>query len=159
LKLHNPFKKYNIKKAIKQNLWSGKYFYDDITKKEIITGDSNVMPFWTGVFTDKKMFKNCVDSIKKAGLDKPIPLKYSTGKKLKMNIVSKFVSNYEHDAIWMHMGLLYAQLVKGYKPKYKKLIEKHSNFLEVFNPDGTPFRSKFYYADESMLWSANYLTL
>ena len=39
------------------------------------------------------------------------------------------------------------------------VIEKYKNFLEVFNPDGSPFRSWFYYADEGMLWCANYLTL
>ena len=48
---------------------------------------------------------------------------------------------------------------KDYKKKYKELIEKHHNFLELLNSDESPFKSKFYYSDESMLWAANYLTL
>jgi len=31
--------------------------------------------------------------------------------------------------------------------------------LEVFDSQGNPFRTKFYLADESMLWAANYLYL
>ena len=65
------------------------------------------------------------------------------------------------------MGPLYIKLLNTIDEKqakkhintYTKLIEKHKNFLEVFNPDGTPFKSPFYYSDESMLWAANYLTL
>jgi hypothetical protein len=67
----------------------------------------------------------------------------------------------------MHAGLMYIKIVKEidsekakeYVNEYTKLIEKYGNFLEVFNSDGTPFRSRFYYADEGMLWCANYLTL
>ena len=67
----------------------------------------------------------------------------------------------------MHLGLMYIKVVnsidkplaKKYIDQYTKLIEKYKNFLEVFNPDGSPFRSWFYYADEGMLWCANYLTL
>jgi len=39
------------------------------------------------------------------------------------------------------------------------LIETNRNFLELFDNKGKPFKSKFYHADESMLWAANYLTL
>ena len=48
---------------------------------------------------------------------------------------------------------------KEYIEKYSELIEKNGNYLEVFDPDGTPFKSAFYYADEGMLWAANYLAL
>lgn len=169
LKLNNPFKKYDIKKAIKEHLWSGKYFYDDISKHNAVTGDSNVFPFWTDVFNDKKMLKSCINKIRKAGLDKPFPLKYSSVrfKEHKFNIVSKFVGGYEHDSIWMHMGLLYISLVKKvdknlaekYLNDYTFIIKKHKNFLEVFDKQGKPFKSPFYFADEGMIWAANYVKL
>jgi hypothetical protein len=167
LKLNNPFKKYNLKKIIKKNFWTGNYFLDDLSGNKYIAGDANVFPFWTGIFNDKKMLKSCIKEIRKEGLDKPFPLKYTKKNVSKKNFVSFLVPNYESNTIWMHMGLLYVQLVKKIDKKlfnkyfrtYTKLIKKHKNFLEVFNLNGTPYQSPFYYCDESMLWAANYLAL
>ena len=65
------------------------------------------------------------------------------------------------------MGLLYVQMMKkvdikkynSYLKSYTKLLVEHKNFLEVYNPDGTPFRTSFYYSDEGMSWCVNYLTM
>ena len=169
LKMYNPLKKYDFKKRIKHMFWNGNFFVNDMQgDKEEITGDSNVFPFWSGVFTDKNMLKKAIKSIQKAKLDKPFPLKYSVKKKgHKFNFVEKFVPDYETNTCWMHMGPLYIQIVKKinkkkaheYKVEYKKIIEKYKSFLELFTSDGKPFKSKFYYADESMLWAANYLAM
>ncbi|MBR9691351.1 hypothetical protein GOV06_01060 [Candidatus Woesearchaeota archaeon] len=170
LKLYNPLKKYDFKKIIKHMFWTGNYFTDDLRgNKEIVTGDSNIIPFWTGVFTDKAMLKKAVEQIQLNNLDEPFPLKYTDKKHKhhKMLFIEKFVPNYEGNAVWMHMGGLYVQLVKQidpkkaveYKRKYKEIIEKYHNFLEVFDSNGKPFKSRFYYADEGMLWASNYLTL
>ena len=51
------------------------------------------------------------------------------------------------------------ELAEEYKQKYKANIEKHKNFLEVFDAKGKPFSTPFYYCDRGMLWAANYLTL
>ncbi len=169
LKFYNPFKNYDIKNKIKNRLWSGEFFFDDINRKKIITGDSNIFPFWTGVFNDKKMMMKSINSIKKVKLDSPFPLKYSTSrfKEHKMYFVELFVLDYERDSLWMHMGPLYVSLVKNidkdlfkkYVKSYTNIIEKNKNFLEVFDSRGNPFKSIFYYSDESMLWAANYLSL
>mgnify|MGYP006414757199 FL=1 len=76
-------------------------------------------------------------------------------------------SNYEGNAIWMQWGLLYLEVVKMVDKKllnkylqiYSNLIEKHGNYLEVFNPDGSIYSSPIYYCDESMIWCAGYLGL
>jgi hypothetical protein len=168
LKLHNPLKKYDYKKIIRHMFWNGEYFVDDLKgNKEIIAGDANVFPFWTEVFDDKEMLKLCIEKIQSSGLDKPFPLKYTKDIPKNFNFISWFVPNYEGNCIWMHIGLMYIKIVreidsekaKEYINEYTKLIEKYGNFLEVFNSDGTPFRSRFYYADEGMLWCSNYLTL
>lgn len=158
-----------IKWKIKEYLWNGEYFYDDMRKQEAVTGDSNIFPFFLGVFDDKKMLKSCIKSIRRVGLDQPFPLKYSHNnhKEHDMNLASWFTQSYEKDSIWMHMGPLYVSLVKKvdkklakkYKDIYTQLIEKHQNYLEIFNAQGEPFKTAFYYSDEGMLWAANYLTL
>jgi hypothetical protein len=169
LKLENPLKSYNFKKLIKDNLWTGSYFLDDLSGLEYVTGDSNVFPFWTGVFDSKKMLKLAINSVQERKLDEPFPLKYSE-EKLKEHdliLIEVFSSNYERDAVWTHMGPLFIELVKRidknkakeYLKKYTEVIEKYKNYLEVFNPDGSPYKSPFYYADEGMLWAAMYLDM
>lgn len=166
LNLNNPFKRYDYKHLILDNFWTGNYFKDDLSGKDYIAADANVIPFWLEIFDNKFMLKKAVELIISEGLDKPFPVKYAKAKTTR-NFVDYFVSNYEGDAIWMHMGPMYIKIVKqidsklaqNYVDKYTPLIEEHHNFLEVFNPDGTPFRSPFYYSDEGMIWSANYLAL
>lgn len=169
IEFHNPFKKYDIKKAIKENLWNGKYFFDDLNKYPIVTGENNLFPYWTGVFQNKEMLKSSIQSIQEAELDKPFPLKYSSDKfkGLKKNLTKLFVPNYQSNSIKMHMGALYIQMLKkidfekanAHIAAYKNLIEQYKTYLEGFYPDGTPFRTFFYYSDEGNLWCANYLTL
>lgn len=163
LDLENPFKG-NYERMIKKNFWQGKYFYDDLRRKDYVAGDANIFPFWTGIIKDKKMLRLCIDSIKREGLDSPFPLKYTASGDHKL---IRLAGDYERDAIWMHMGPLYLQLVKKvdrklfqkYLADYKSVIEKHGTFLEVFDKNGRPFRLPYYYTDEGMLWAANYLTL
>jgi len=167
LKLFNPFKKYYLKKLIKSNFWTGDYFLDDLSGNKAVAGDANIIPFWTEVFNERKMMELCINKIQSESLDSPFPLKYTKEIPKNFNFASWFVPNYEGNSIWMHIGLMYIEIVKRidknkareYLGKYTELINKYRNFLEVFNPDGTPFQSRFYYADEGMLWAANYLCL
>lgn len=158
-----------IKKSIVKKLWSGKYFYDDLSCQNIVTGDANTFPFWCGVTDSVKRFKSCIESMEKAGLTKPFPLKYTTeqGKIHGMHFIDRLSGGYERDSIWMHLGLCFLDVVKQfdrkrfnrYMEQYEKLIMRHMTFLEVYNSKGRPFKSRFYTTDESMLWAAKYLAL
>ena len=167
--LHNPLKDYNFRKIIKQNFWTGSYFLDDLSGEKAVTGDANLFPFWTGVFDDIGMMREAFSRVQEEGLDKPCPLKYSKkGIRQRFILVSRiFARNYEKDTVWMHMGPLYAKMMKrvdskkakSYAGKYKSLIEKYRTFPEVLDKKGKPYSTPFYYCDEAMLWAANYLTL
>ncbi len=166
--LENPFVNYDFKKIIKDKFWTGEYFLDDLSGSSFVAGDANIFPFFAGVFDNKKMLKSAIGKIQENNLDKPFPLKYANDAgNGRFIFLERLVYGYERGAIWMHMGPLYAQLVKKvdkdkaqeYKMMYKKAIEKYGNFLEVFDASGRPFKTAFYYCDESMLWAANYLNL
>ncbi len=167
--LDNPLKKYNFKELIKKNFWTGSYFLDDLSGKTYIAGDANVFPFWAGMFDEKNMIKKAVASMQKEGLDKPMPLSYTSPKcRTKMLWHEKFViSGYEQSTIWAHMGPLFIEVVakvdrqkaREYLLQYERAIEKYRNYLEIFERDLTPYRTPFYYSDESMLWAVNYLAL
>ncbi len=163
----NPFAKFDIKKQIEKKLWNGKYFYDDLNKKKVVYGDVNIFPFWTGVFDSKEMFMSCLKEMQKAGIDRPFPLKYSAKKEKeqRMILLEAIIGDYERDSIWMHLAMCFLDVLRQYdkasfsryKNQLKKVIEKHKNFLEVFDKNGKPFSSLFYLADEGMLWASKFL--
>jgi len=167
--LDNPFKKYDYKKLLIDNFWTGTYFLDDLSGNKIICGDANVLPFWSGLIKDKKMLRRAVKSIRREGLDKPFPLKYTSKrfKEQKMINIEFIAGDYERDAIWAHIGMMFIEMVsmidkelaEKYLNQYTQQIKKHKNFLEVYDRNGRPFKTWFYYADEGMLWAANYLYL
>ncbi len=171
MKLENPFEKYDYPKLLKQHFWNGKFFFDDLSQQDYVSGDAQVFPFALGVIQDKEMMESVLGEIQKAGLDEPLPLKY-TNKEAKVKFIWQefFLRNYEFDSIWTHMGPFYIKLVKKvnpelagkYKEFYTQMIEKYGNYLEVLSFNGNkvkPFRTPFYYCDRGMLWAANYLTL
>jgi len=168
LKLDNPLKNIDSAKLIKKNFWNNEYFFDDLRKLPIVTGDSAIAPFWFDIIDDNEMLKKSIDSVRKAGLDIPFPLKYSA-KPIKYMLLKTrlFVPNYQSHSIKMNIGPMYVQVVKridkelakSYKEKYKQVIEKYGTFLEVYNKDGTPYKTMFYTTDEAMLWAGNYLTI
>ena len=169
LGLANPFRKWKYYAArILKNFWNGKYFFDDVNKENSVYGDNVAVPFWLDIIKDKGMLKKSIESARKAGLDKPFPLKYSSKKLRRMNILTRFFAGgYQDRTVWMNIGPMFAQIMKkvdkklaaSYKKKYKEVIEKNSNFLEVYDEKGNPYRTLFYYSDEGMIWAANYLTL
>ena len=165
----NPLSKYKIKDKIKKEFWTGKYFKNDTSADKTVTGDSNMLPFWTGVVVDKKMLRSVLMSVHKAGLDKPWPLKYvhKPVREHKMIFVELFAQDWEQDSIWSMMGMMYVDVVSGIDKKkarsalakYKKVIEEHKNFLEVYDTFGEPYHSPFYVCDDSMSWVCMYLVL
>ncbi|MFH0870765.1 MAG: hypothetical protein V1866_06955 [archaeon] len=167
--LVNPFKKYDYTLLLIRHFWTGKYFLDDLSGAKTICGDANTMPFWTGVIRDKKILLKVMKAVQKEGLDRPFPLKYTSGrfKEQKMIATEFLAGNYERDAVWAHAGLMYIKVVaeadkalaKGYLAEYERQMLRHKNFLEVYDRSGKPFKTIAYYTDESMLWAANYLSL
>jgi hypothetical protein len=169
LGLNNPFKKWNYKKLLISNFWRREYFLDDLSGIKIICGDANVLPFWSGLITDKALLRKVINTIRSEGLDKPFPLKYASKKFKEHEMITGEIlaSGYERNSIWAHIGFMYIKIVSQvdiklaieYLGQYKKQIELYHNFLELYNSNGKPFRALLYYADEGMLWCANYLYL
>ena len=161
--------KFDYSKIIKKYFWNGKYFVDDLSGNNVLSGDANTFPFWTGLIKDKKMFNSSLKWIKKHGLDSPWPLKYTRKGDVQdhYNFADFLVPGYEYDTLWMHLGSCFLKVVsmfdekqlKIYLKKYEKLIVKHKNFLEIYESDGRPFRRILYFTDESMIWCSVFLDL
>lgn len=151
-----------------EKYWNKKFFLDDLSGKNHVAGDAQVFPFWTGVIRNKGMLRDAFESVQNEGLDSPFPLKYVSYRVLADEFWQKvFVPNYEGNTVWAHMGPLYVQLLrkidkqkaKQHLEAYKTKVEEHKTFLELYSPDGRPYKSFFYVSDEGMLWAANLLAL
>lgn len=168
LGLKLPFKKYNYKKLLVDNYWTGSYFKDDLST-DSLTADANIYPFWLDVITDKKLLEKTVKSMRKAKLDKPFPVRYVSSNKQKgKTIFTEFlVKDWESTAIWPMSALPYIDIVSRvdklkaayYLSQYTEQIEKYKTFIEVYTKKGVPYKSLFFSADEGMIWCANYLHL
>lgn len=165
LKLQNPLDGYDYKKIIKKQFWTGEYFRDTIDF-EYVSGDANIFPYWFGIFTEKTMLKKSIAAIQKEKIDRPFPLKYTNFvPKQFIFPLSLLTSNYEGNSIWAHLGLCYIDVAakvnknvaKKYVEQYRKQIEQHKNFLELYDPDGKPYKTLFYYTDAGMLWAVKWL--
>ncbi len=167
LGLPNPFSEYDIPAAMEKQLWNGSFFEEDMRKTRIVTGDANTFPFWCGAFGSRKMVNSSLKHIRVHGLDKPLPLKYTDEETMISNMIwiELFSGGYERNTVWMHLGLCYMDVVRKHdKPLFldyvtalTNVIEREKNFLELFDKNGHPFHTSYYWADEGMLWAAKYL--
>ncbi len=153
------------KKKFLHLFWNQTYFLDDSNTKTV-AGDANVFPFWTGMISDKKLLSATLTKIKTAGLDRPLPLKYTAAQPSHKKIwQSMLAPNYEGTTVWTLLGGCYLTVLKQVENKAMQeaqermlqKIEEYKTVLEVFTPEGKPYKSLLYTCDEGMLWAANIL--
>ncbi len=176
--LDNPWKNADIKANLKENLWNGNYFLEDLSGVKYVSADANIWPYWCGVFKEKELFQSSIDTIIQEMLDQPLPLKYHAKRhpEREFHIPKIFTPNYQGDTIWTQIGMIYIMLVKKLYPSlamqylgaYTKLIKHYGNYLELFVDKNAsdeippvPYTGRFgiYTADEGMIWAAMYVDL
>ncbi|MBI2133657.1 hypothetical protein HYU11_03160 [Candidatus Woesearchaeota archaeon] len=168
LRIENPFSEFNYRKLIRDNFWNGSYFEDELEGSGYVSGDSNIFPYSSGLFSSSGMIRKSADSICSAGLDFPFPLKYANARASQRMIAYElFVRGWQKDAVWSNLGPIFMRVIwnarksdaSEYMEMYRKVIEAHGNYIEVFDRDGKPFNTPFYHADEGMLWASMFLDL
>jgi hypothetical protein len=164
LRLRNPLARFPIGKNLVKRFWNGTHFLDDLSGATHVTGDANLFPFWTRVVTSKKMLASVIEQLERTGLTNPFPLRYApSGVRERMIPIAFLVPQWENDAVWSHMGLLYLQVIKDRAPQrfvehrdaYTRVVARDKTLFELYTPHGQPYTSWWYMADEAMLWAAN----
>jgi hypothetical protein len=167
LKLHHELSA-NYKELLMTKYWieDEGYFREDRTDATHFAADANILPFWLGIITDKKLWNQVHEKLCSEQLNVPLPVKYSMHKHGKAShLAAKIVPDYEGDAIWAHLGMMYMQLIEDSHPEqyaelheqYENVIEKYGTFLEVYDSTGLPFKSPVYITDEGMLWASMFI--
>lgn len=165
----SKFDDFDYSSLILEHFWRGNFFVDDLSGRDVVSGDANVFPFWTGLVRDKKIFSKAFSSLKDRSLDKPFALKYNNKDDvMKWNFLNFLNTNYEHDTVWLHLAVCYFRVLDlfNYKKELKEqllihkgLIESQGSFFEVYRGSGRPFRSLVFEHDEAMIWCAQFLSL
>jgi len=163
LKAHLPAHDY--KAVLIEHFWKDDHFIDRIGSS-VVSGDANVVPFWTGVIRDGHMVRKAIERVEHEGLCIQVPMRYMKSREEHHAVWQAiFAPNYEGDTSWAHLGMMYLEVLSRYDSlrakvvlnQYAKKIEQYKTFIELYEKNGTPYHSWLYMADEGMLWCANWL--
>ena len=168
--LPNPFAGVDVRANMLHQLWTGEFFRDSLCR-QAPSGDGNIWPFFFDIFDDTDMRRSAFATLEARGFTKPIPLRYFEQRlpESELPIPKMFTPNYQGDPSWTQLGPVYLSLLADidrdrmiqHRDNMAAFIERDGNYLELYTPDGRPYRGRafLYYADEGMIWAAMFLDL
>ncbi len=170
--LPNPFSGLDIGKTVRARFWTGEYFRDALDN-DLPSGDANVWPFHLGIFgpDDLEMKRRAFATLDARGFCDPIPLRYFERRlpERELPVPRWFTPNYQGDTSWTQNGPIYLRLLREVdewaflrlRKDCAAFIERDRNYLEVYQPDGRPYRGRagLYACDEGMIWASMFLDL
>lgn len=134
--------------------------------RDVLTGDANVFPFWTGAVPDNLGLDLALAVLQRAGLNRPLPLRYATRREAALEdpVQRLFVPDYQGTSVWTSLGGIYLALLARVDPPaaraglaaYARLIERDGTLREVYTGELLPYRGRLglFLADEGMLWAS-----
>ncbi len=169
LGLKFPYPPSRYRDELVSHYWNGDYFRAD-SRSDDFSAECALMPFFLGVVEDAEMAGATFDYIRREKLETPYPLKYSKGAlkfRYRFMMGRLAMPNYTGDTIWTWHATFYLHLLAQYGRaeyareyrKFAELIERHGNYPELVNPDGSWYYAPFYRADPGMVWAALFLDL
>lgn len=168
--LPNPFRGTDVAGAMLRHHWMGEYFRDSLCRDQP-SGDGNVWPFFFEVIADPELRRRAVATLEARGFTRPIPLRYFETRlpESELPVPRAITPNYQGDPSWTQLGPAYLHVCKSvdrplmeqHRAAMAALIERDRNYLELYTPQGKPYRGRafLYQADEGMIWASMFLDL
>ena len=168
--LPRPLAGYDVAGAMRRHHWMGDAFRDSLDRT-FPSGDANVWPFFFGIFEDRDMWRSAFGVLEANGFTSPVPLRYFPRRlpDAELPVPKLFTPNYQGDPSWTQLGPAYMHvLAQVDRPRMERqranmaaFIERDRNYLEIYTPDGKPYRGRafLYHSDEGMIWAAMFLDL
>jgi hypothetical protein len=164
-----PFPPEFYRDELLNHYWNGEYFQADHSTK-VFSAESALMPFFLDIVSDSHMVNQTMDHIAKQKLNKPYPMIYTNKPEAFRYhpwMTAPYMPNYAGETVWSWFGEFYLHLLKRHKrPEYKEqyesfsaMIERHGNFPEMLNKDGSWYYAPIYRSDPGMVWVALFLEL
>jgi hypothetical protein len=157
------------KQSLLNDYWNGDFFKADLDNN-VYSSECALIPFFLHVIDNPAMAEKTFAYIETQKLNQPYPLKYGEHSEkfhYRLGMGPHIMPNYTGSTIWTWHATFYLHLLKRYNnPSYKaqynrfaELIERHGNYPELVNPDGSWYKAPFYKADPGMVWAALFLEL
>ncbi|QQS21982.1 hypothetical protein IPM09_00275 [Candidatus Saccharibacteria bacterium] len=164
-----PFPPERYRDELLGQYWNGDYFNAD-TWNGAYSSECALMPFFLGVIDDAEKAARTFNYITAQKLNRLAPLRYTNQPhvwKFRFGMGNRAMPNYTGTTIWTWHATFYLHLLKRYdRPEYQQqydnfaaLIERHGNYPELVNSDGSWYYAPFYRSDPGMVWAALFLTL
>ncbi|MBN2715900.1 MAG: hypothetical protein JXX14_08590 [Deltaproteobacteria bacterium] len=176
LGIANPLTNFDYPLILKERYYSDAhgYFYDDMFKRHFVSGDANILPFWSGAVSRQPF--GCVDdilipvldNIEKSQLNMPYPTRYRNGTEKLPSLRLDRINPWQTSSVWTCLGIHYLEMLYLYAPhhftgelnRFVELIDRLRCFPEVVShKTKTLYRYPLYVSETSMLWAANLLNL
>ncbi len=164
----HPWLKHDYAEILVRDYWNGEYFDADIGE-HAWSSEANLFPFWLGIIEDSGKLESVVATIKHKGLTDPYPIRYTDSPESFRYYAwgRYFMPNYQGTTLWTWLGAIYLQVLHSASraefadeyAKFATLLEKHHNFPEMLDTDGTWYKTPFYRAEQGMLWAAIFLEI
>jgi hypothetical protein len=156
-------------KILLEQYWNGEFFKADLSNN-VYSSECALIPFFLHVVNDPAMAEKTFAYIERRELNRPYPLKYSEYPNrfnYRLGMGPTIMPNYTGSTIWTWHATFYLHLLKRYKSqayntqyaRFAELIERHGNYPELVNPNGSWYKAPFYMADPGMVWAALFLEL
>ncbi|MBN2530833.1 MAG: hypothetical protein JXR76_30890 [Deltaproteobacteria bacterium] len=176
LGIDNPLTGYDYPAILKQRYYSDDlgFFFDDVHQRHFVSGDANILPFWTGAVRPPafEMPKDTLDKVLNhldaAMLNTPLSSRYRNGTEKLPSLRLDRINPWQTDSVWTCLGIHFMEMLALYAPhrfieekeKYLALVNEMRCFPEVISSHtGDLYRYPLYVAETSMLWAANLLNL
>jgi hypothetical protein len=164
-----PFHTAHYQTDLRENYWTGNYFKAD-RRSDAYSSECALMPFFLHIIDDADMMNATFDYITAHGYSSLSPLQYcpdSTDFHFRLGMGKIIMPNYTGTSIWTWHATFYLHLLRRqnrpeYAAEYAKfsaLIERHGNYPELLNADGSWYNAPFYRSDPGMVWAALFLEL
>jgi hypothetical protein len=165
------FKEKQYRDDLMKNYWNGEYFVAD-RSTPVFSAECALMPFFLNVIDDRDLADKTVDYITKAKLNAIYPMQYGEEGhahlfKYRIGMGQRLMPNYTGTSIWTWHGTFYLHVLRKYgRPEYHvqyanfaAMIERHGNYPELLNQDGSWYYAPIYRSDPGMVWAALFLEL
>jgi len=175
LGLPNPLSRYDYATLIPDAFLRAGRFLDDARGPGTLSGDANILPFWSGLLGHgedaRALFERIVAQMDADGFNTPLPSRYGVSDASPGDgaILLDRLNPWQRDAVWPCLGLHLAEALRDYGLRsrlsealaaFRRLVELHRCFPEVVDArSGDLFRSSVYCSEDSMIWAANLLRL
>ncbi|MBN2340267.1 MAG: hypothetical protein JXX29_05665 [Deltaproteobacteria bacterium] len=172
LGIPNPLENFNYPHLLLSKYYNANldYFYDDENRRPYISGDANILPYWSGAVhpNSPTSFDAVLASVDNAHLTGPFPMRYRNGTEKLPSLRLDHLNPWQSSSVWTCLGIHLLETLYLYnrsrfheeRKQLELLVTQERCFPEVVDSRTRRLYSyPLYVAETSMLWAANFLNL